>query len=332
MQMFVLRRVGVWSIWIGSMLALSILAAPLARAFDARQIYREAAPAVVYIQGAERSSSRVASGTGAIVRDDGYILTNAHVVSSTSNRLPTIVVALRPETVTGDRSRDFARYIRAEIVARSDRLDLALLKIDAAQLLPALRLSSLEWTEIGEDVIAIGHPGGGVPWTMTAGRLSGSSTSFQGRQGWDVFQTDAAINPGNSGGPLLDARGEIIGINTFIRREGKDGLTLTGLNFAIKSTTAVRWIEAELGPDFFAKAPPSLSQSRPPAPLAAPRPEAGAEEHSDFSAFLDHMRRGDEVAKAPLPPLRQPVPSAEPDSAGRTDPGGLDGFLRELRP
>jgi S1-C subfamily serine protease len=328
MRMFVLRRLGARSAWGGGVLALLMLLAPLAQAFDARQVYREAAPAVVYIQGAERSPSGVASGTGAIIRDDGYILTNAHVVTSASNRLPTIVVALRPETVTGDRSRDFARYIRAEIVARSDRFDLALLKIDVPQLLPALRLSTLERTEIGEDVIAIGHPGGGVPWTMTAGRLSGSSTSYQGRQGWDVFLTDAAINPGNSGGPLLDARGEIIGINTFIRREGKDGLTLTGLNFAIQSTTAMRWIEAELGADFFAKAPPPLSPSR---PLAAPRPEADAE-RSDFTAFLDDLRRGDGVAKAPLPPLRQAVPPASPESAGRTDPGGLDGFLRELRP
>ncbi len=330
MRGLVLRRIGAWSTCVGSVLALSILLAPLAEAFDARQIYREAAPAVVYIQGAERSPSGVASGTGAIIRNDGHILTNAHVITSTSNRLPTIVVALKPETVTGDRGRDFARHIRAEIVARSDRLDLALLKIDVPQLLPALRLSTLERTEIGEDVIAIGHPGGGVPWTMTAGRLSGASTSFQGRQGWDVFQTDAAINPGNSGGPLLDGRGEVIGINTFIRREGKDGLTLTGLNFAIQSTTAVRWIEAELGANFFAKAPPPLGTPR---PLAATPPEADADaERSDFTAFLDDLRRGDEVAKAPLPPLRQPVPSAAPDSAGRTDPGGLDGFLGELRP
>ena len=117
MRLLVLHSMRSWPLCSGALLALVVVLASPAGAFDARQIYRKAAAGVVYIQGAERSPSGVASGTGAIIRDDGHILTNANVVTSSTNSMPTIVVALKPETVTGDLSR----YIRAEIVARSDR-------------------------------------------------------------------------------------------------------------------------------------------------------------------------------------------------------------------
>jgi S1-C subfamily serine protease len=328
MRLLVLRSIRSWSLSSGVLLALVVVLASPAAAFDARAVYRQAAPSVVFIQGAERGESGVAIGTGVIIRSDGYILTNQHVVASKSNPLATIAIAQKP-AVRADGSTERLRYIRAEVVAESQRFDLAVLKINALQPLPALRLSTLDAVEIGDDVIAIGHPSGGVLWTMTAGRLSGISKNYLGKDGFHVLQTDAAINPGNSGGPLIDARGEIIGINTFIRRQGRDGRLLTGLNFAVQSATAIHWITHSLGRDFFDQGPPPPLPQRP-APQALPLREAPAEQ-SAFTAFLDDLRRGRPAASEPLPPLRQPAPLAERDSGSGADPGGLDGFLRELR-
>jgi S1-C subfamily serine protease len=308
----------------------SISAAPV-QSLDAQQLYQKAAPAVVYIQASGKDPAERGSGTGTIIRADGFILTNAHVVAAGGNHLPTVVVALKPETLRGDRRRDLGRYVRAAIVARSDSFDLALLKIDVAELLPVLRLSDQADVAIGEDVIAIGHPGGGVPWTMTAGRVSGASTDYRGIEGFDVLQTDAAINPGNSGGPLLDSRGEIVGINTFIRREGRDGIALFGLNFAVRSTTATRWLQAVQGSDFLDGGPrprpaPPATASPPatvtPAPSVAPAPE-----RSDYAAFLDELR----TAQGDMPKsLDEVVPPAGLDNGGAADGDGLARLLREL--
>lgn len=78
---------------------------------------------------------------------------------------------------------------------------------------------------------------------MTYGRISGEMRDYQGIPGKDMYQTDTSINRGNSGGPLLDGRGYMVAINSNIARVGKDGLPITGINFAIKSSVAKRWFE-----------------------------------------------------------------------------------------
>lgn len=310
------------------------MSASLALALDAKQLYRQAAPAVVYIQASGKDRVEGVSGTGSIIRSDGYILTNAHVVASAGNPLPTIVVALKPETLSGQRRQDLASYVRAELVARSDSFDLALLKIDVAEPLPALRLSDLTEVAIGEDVIAIGHPGGGVPWTMTAGRLSGTSRDYRGVKGFDVLQTDTAINPGNSGGPLLDSRGEIVGINTFGHREGRAGVVLSGLNFAVQSTTAVNWLRSVQGADFLAAGPsPRLVPPVAVLPPTAPNrtPEASVEpdpERAAYVAFLDELRAAQGELPEPMDRAGKAA-SEEPDRASGVD--GFEKLLRELR-
>jgi hypothetical protein len=359
MRLLVLRSIRSWPLGNGALLVSAFLLASPAAAFDAREIYRLTAPSVVFIQGAERGEDGVAIGTGVIIRSDGYILTNQHVVASKSNPLATIAIAQKP-AVRADGSTERLRYIRAEVVAESQRFDLAVLKITPPRPLPALHLSTLETVEIGDDVIAIGHPSGGVLWTMTAGRLSGASKDYLGKQGFHVLQTDAAINPGNSGGPLIDGRGEIIGINTFVRRQGRDGRLLTGLNFAVQSATAIHWITHSLGRDFFDRAPlppaalpvpqaepapvqppaaeapsrePEVAREPSPPSLPAPqfeRPRWSRPEQPDFAGFLDDMHRDAAATARRLPRLDQPVPPTEPKPRDQSPAPGLDGFLREL--
>jgi len=148
-------------------------------------------------------------GSGLIVHEDGYIITNAHVVAQTTD--------VRVTFADG-------RQVAAELVASDLQHDLALLKIDVTRPLPHLRLGSSDDLMVGETVIAIGNPLG-LQHTVTAGIVSalnrklyfGENTTYDG-----LIQTDAAINPGNSGGPLLNVNGEVIGINTAIRGDAQN--------------------------------------------------------------------------------------------------------------
>ena len=165
------------------------------------------------------------SGTGFIVSKDGYVLTNNHVVEG----MDRISVKLT------DR-----REFKAKVIGRDPQTDVAVVKIDGAGL-PAVTLGNDETTRVGEWVLAIGNPLG-LDFTVTAGIVSAkgrSSELAQLRQSTyaiqDFIQTDAAINPGNSGGPLVNARGEVVGINSAIAsRTG----TYTGYGFAIPITLA----------------------------------------------------------------------------------------------
>ena len=163
-------------------------------------------------------------GSGVIVRSDGYILTNNHVVEGAS---------ILEIELSDDRKFD------AKVIGTDVRTDLAILKIEATGLVAALLGNSGEM-EVGDWVIAIGSPFG-LTQTVTAGIVSATNRSDQGITMYDNFiQTDAAINPGNSGGPLLNMRGEVIGINTAIasRSGGYNGIC-----FAIPSDTAKRVLE-----------------------------------------------------------------------------------------
>jgi serine protease Do len=166
-------------------------------------------------------------GSGVIVSQDGYVLTNNHVVEDADE--------LQVELSDG-------RSFRAEVVGKDPRTDLAVLKISASGLTPA-RLGNSSAMEVGDWVIAIGSPFG-LEQTVTAGIISATNRQtgiIGGGQGYeDFFQTDAAINPGNSGGPLINLRGEVIGINTAIN--SKTGTNI-GIGFAIPSNLASQVLE-----------------------------------------------------------------------------------------
>lgn len=158
-------------------------------------------------------------GSGFIISDDGYILTNHHVVDSADK----VMVRLN------DR-----RELEAEVIGSDKRSDVALLKIDATDL-PTLSLGSSDALEVGEWVLAIGSPFG-FDHSVTAGIVSAKERSLAGDSYVPFIQTDVAINPGNSGGPLFNLDGEVVGINSQIyTRSGG----FMGLSFAIPVDVAM---------------------------------------------------------------------------------------------
>ena len=158
-------------------------------------------------------------GSGVIVSPNGYILTNNHVVEGATK----LEVRL-----SDDRKFD------AKVVGTDPKIDIAVLKIEATGLVPA-RIGDSATAEVGDWVIAIGSPFG-LNQTVTSGIISATHREEVGITQYDDFlQTDAAINPGNSGGPLLNLRGEIIGINTAIASQGGG---FNGIGFAIPSNVA----------------------------------------------------------------------------------------------
>lgn len=154
-------------------------------------------------------------GSGFIVGEEGYIITNNHVIAGVDK----ILVKLQDDT----------RTYSAKVVGTDPKTDLALIKIDAKRLLPAVRLGDSDSIQPGEWVMAIGNPMG-LTATVTVGIVSAKGRSGFGiTQYEDFIQTDAAINPGNSGGPLININAEVIGINTFI----VSPQVAEGLGFAI---------------------------------------------------------------------------------------------------
>jgi serine protease Do len=171
----------------------------------------------------ERETQR-ALGSGFIIDKDGYILTNRHVIEGADQ----ISVTLND-----------GKSFDAKLVGRDPRTDVALLKIEPTEALTALELGDSDQTEVGEWVMAIGNPFGLSGNSVTVGVVS-----YKGRPltlgvpgtGVDMIQTDAAINPGNSGGPLLNTRGQVIGINTLIITQGVP--QSAGVGFAVPSNVA----------------------------------------------------------------------------------------------
>jgi len=158
-------------------------------------------------------------GSGFIVDESGYILTNNHVIEGVDK----ILVKLM-----GDE-----RKYQAEVKGTDSKTDLALLKINTGHPLPVVALGDSDRVEVGEWVLAIGNPMG-LEETVTHGVISAKGRSGFGiSQYEDFIQTDAAINPGNSGGPLVNIRGEVIGINTFIIAAENTGFAIP-INLAKK--------------------------------------------------------------------------------------------------
>jgi serine protease Do len=171
-------------------------------------------------------------GSGFVIDPDGYILTNAHVVNGAQH----IQVVVPPPDADGSLATALTprmKIVPARIVGITTEIDLALLKIDGMKL-PALPLATYTQVRQGETVFAFGSPGG-LRNTLTHGLISAVARQTDPDSPLVYIQTDAPINPGNSGGPLVNTRGEVVGVNTFILSNSGGN---EGLGFAIPCATA----------------------------------------------------------------------------------------------
>ena len=218
--------------------AFDLREAHAAPAFDEEEqqniaVYRKALPSVVNITSTavafdffNRPVPQQGQGSGFILDKQGHILTNNHVIDN----------AQRVEVTLADKHK-----YKASVVGIDKQHDLALLLINAPNLVPAT-LAESGGLVVGQRVYAIGNPFG-LSGTMTRGIISAiRSIGVQGGAPIeDAIQTDAAVNPGNSGGPLLNSRGEVIGVTTLIASAGAD--QSAGIGFAIPINTAKAVIE-----------------------------------------------------------------------------------------
>ncbi|RYZ75949.1 MAG: PDZ domain-containing protein [Proteobacteria bacterium] len=160
-----------------------------------------------------RSQQAMALGTGFIIRDDGLIITNNHVVEAAD------IIKVQLDNTSG-------KLYEAEVIGRDPQTDLALIKIDAKMKLPVAKLGESKSVQVGEYVAAFGNPYGHAH-TMTTGIVSALGREIAEINRFPFIQTDASINPGNSGGPLVNTQGFVIGVNTAIDARAQ------GIGFAI---------------------------------------------------------------------------------------------------
>ena len=193
-----------------------------------RTIYAAASPSVASVRTGQ------GSGTGFLVDSNGTVVTNAHVVGQSGN--------------VQVRSNDKGAYHDAKVLSVDASTDLAAVKVDASavQGIRPLELADSDKAQVGDSVVAIGYPLG-LDRTATAGIVSGLERQIQSPNGFSidkVIQTDAAVNPGNSGGPLLNAKGQVIGVNSQIATAAGGGDGNVGIAFAIPSNTVKQVLPA----------------------------------------------------------------------------------------
>ena len=197
------------------------------------QAVQKVGPTVVTIVGTipgqigffGQTGDQTISGSGFFISDQGYILTNNHVVEGTQN----------VNIILSDGTEE-----NATLVGTDPYSDIAILKV-AGRVPAVATLGNSDLLNSGKSVIAIGSPLGNFKNTVTVGVVSGTGRSIETGQGYqveDLIQTDAAINQGNSGGPLVNLAGEVIGINNMIVRGSGSGAVAEGLGFAIPVNTA----------------------------------------------------------------------------------------------
>jgi S1-C subfamily serine protease len=178
-------------------------------------------PSVVHVRvrGVRQGHGAQGSGSGTILSPDGIVLTNNHVVEGAS----TIELALAD-----------GRHVAARVLGRDPDTDIAVLRAETSDRLPAARLGNSKKVRPGQVAVAIGNPFG-FESTVTAGIVSAVGRSLRAQNGrliGDVIQTDAALNPGNSGGPLVNSSAHVIGVNTAVIMGAQ------GICFSVASNTA----------------------------------------------------------------------------------------------
>lgn len=171
-----------------------------------------------------QQQEQVGTGSGVIISEDGYIVTNNHVIQDASD----LEITLNNKKV-----------YKAKLIGTDSKMDIALLKIDADEKLPYATFADSDNTKVGEWVLAVGNPYN-LTSTVTAGIISAKARNLDTNGIQSFIQTDAAVNPGNSGGALVNTHGELIGINTMISSQTG---SYVGYSFAIPSNIARKIIE-----------------------------------------------------------------------------------------
>lgn len=183
-------------------------------------------PILEYFYGSRggQQQEQVGTGSGVIISEDGYIVTNNHVIKDATEL-----------EVTLNNNKSY----KAKLIGTDSKMDIALLKIDADEKLPYSAFADSDAVKVGEWVLAVGNPYN-LNSTVTAGIVSAKARNLDTRGIQSFIQTDAAVNPGNSGGALVNTRGELIGINTMI--SSPTG-SYAGYSFAVPSNITRKIIE-----------------------------------------------------------------------------------------
>ncbi len=236
-----------------SLLILGLLVLPVQAApgFNSEEqtnirVYQEASPAVVTVGSGDRT------GAGSFVTAEGLVLTNEHVVR-TARRGAVQIKTSQGKTYTGT------------VIATDVKNDLALIRINTKDRFPTVPLAKTSGIQVGQQVFAIGNPFG-LSGTLTTGILSRVAPNGD-------LQTDAALNPGNSGGPLLNSKGELIGVNKAILSTGGGNV---GIGFATSAPVAQKFIQQNRNNTLVAAAAPRLGVSLDTGTLTINQVQAGS--------------------------------------------------------
>ena len=226
------------------------------------------------------TGDQTVSGTGFFITNDGYIITNNHVVEGTQE----------VEIILSDGTQQTADFVGSDPYS-----DIAVLKAEGN--VPAVAaLGNSDALDPGESVIAIGSPLGDFKNTVTVGVVSATGRSIDTGKGYaieNLIQTDAAINQGNSGGPLVNLAGEVIGVNTLVVRQSPSGSVAEGLGFAIPMNTAQAIAQQIIEQGYFAR--PYMGVSfQPINPEIAARYDLPAE----WGVFITNVEPGSPASEA----------------------------------